>query len=494
MIPPTGAVDPHQLRTTLEAIASMASQYLSESLQGDVPVRRDMTPDEIRASVAIEPPAHGRPLEDLFDDLREVLNASVRTSHPRFANQLFVGADLTGIVSEWITALHNTTMATFEMSPVATIMERDLIAHMCKIIGFSEGEGTFTAGGTISNLMAVTAARDWAYPNARAKGMAGEVPPAIFTSADAHYSLARAANILGLGINAIYPVEVDSDGRMQPAALRAQINKSIKDGRKPFFVCATAGTTVACAFDPINDIADIAREFSLWLHVDGAYGGGVLLSAQHRYLLSGVERADSMTWCPHKVMGLPIVCSALLIRRPGHLQNCLAVQADYIFHETEETTNDIGPISLQCGRRIDSIKVWLAWQVNGADGFEARVNKFFENREYFTQQIRDRKHFELVRQPHGLNVLFHYVPENLRHLPHGPERRQALGIATREIRERVKSQGNVMVNYATVDGHSTFRMVHINPWATREDLDQFLDEIERASLAISQASPQTAAS
>lgn len=470
-----------KLEEVLTTVAQMAAEYLDDSSDRDVPVRRAHSPAEIRAMVETTPDSQGRQLSEVLGDFRQVLEASVRTTHPRFANQLFVGAELSGIVGEWLTALLDSTMATFEMTPVATVMERDLIGKMCSLAGFDDGEGILTPGGSISNLMAVLVARNQAYPRARLEGMAGKKPPALFASEVAHYSIRRAANILGLGVDAVYPVAVDDRERMCPDALRDSIEKAREDGRKPFFVCATAGTTVAGAYDPVDAVADVCEDEGLWFHVDGAYGGAALLSQKHRGLLDGTHRADSMTWCPHKMMGLPLVCSALLMRRKGLLEKSLSVAADYIFHETAEGSCDLGNTSLQCGRRVDSIKLWLAWQVRGDEGYERLVNRFFSMAEQFAHRVRKREHFELVRVPESCNVLFHYVPPSLRDMEPGAERDEALDRVTRQVREEVKDDGRVMVNFAPVDGVATFRMVVINPRMEPRDLDVFLDEIERVA-------------
>lgn len=467
-----------QVEEILTAVSSIAAEHLRRSDDREVPVYPADSADEIREMLRILPGEEGRPLTDMLDELRTVLAASVRTTHPRFANQLFVGADLSGMIGEWLTAVLDTTMATFEMAPVATVMERALIGKMCRLAGFDSGEGILTPGGSISNLMAVLVARNRAYPRARVEGMAAKKPPALFASEEAHYSIRRAANALGLGVGSVRPVAVDDVGRLRPEALRREISAAKKEERRPFFVCATAGTTVAGAYDPIDAIADICAEEQLWLHVDGAYGGAALLSDEHRELMEGCQRADSITWCPHKMMGLPLITSALLMRNAGLLAQSLSVEADYIFHDTPEATDDLGNMSLQCGRRVDALKLWLAWQVRGDDGYRQLIDRFFGMAEKFAARIRRRDSFQLVRRPQSCNVLFHYLPREIREIPDGSERREILDELTPEIRERVKQRGKVMVNFAPVDGVATFRMVLINPRMEPEDMDAFLDEIE----------------
>ncbi|MBN4052810.1 hypothetical protein JYU07_00870, partial [Roseiflexus sp. AH-315-K22] len=299
---------------------------------------------------------------------------------------------------------------------------------------------------------------------------------------ECHYSIRRAAMIAGLGTQAAREVEVDQHGRMKPDALVRALDEAERDGFKPMFVCATAGTTVQGAYDPINEIADIAESRGLWMHVDGAYGASALLSPTHRALLDGVERADSLTWCPHKMMGIPLVCSALLVREAGWLSRCNASGAAYLFHDDKPGVQlDTGEMSLQCGRRMDAVKLWLSWQHQGDDGFAARIDRLFALAQRFAAMIRERDGFSLVREPMGCNVVFHYVPTALRGDTLRLGEREAL---TKRLRARVMARGRVMVNYAPVDGVATFRMIMSNPRSTDADLGLYLDEIEAAGAEI----------
>ena len=469
-----------EIDATLQRAAQLAAEYLASHQDRSIPVARPLPPSELLAVMNLSLREQGRPFAELTSDMEEVLTHSVRTGHPRFFNQLFGGWDPASILGEWIAALINTSMYTYEAAPVATLMEVEIIRRMNELVGFEKGEGVFAPGGSSSNLMATLAARQRKFPHAKKEGHRAEDKPALFLSTEAHYSVLRAASIMGLGLNAAVEVPCDAEGRMIPEALELAIEESLAAGQTPFFVNATAGTTVAGAFDPISQLADITDKHGLWLHVDASLGGTVLFSNRHRQLMAGVERADYVTWNPHKLMGVPLACSATLMREPGVLRATNAMDADYLFHGKSDTCYDLGDLSLQCGRRVDALKLWFSWQAHGDSGFAQRVDHLFEMAAHFRENLVARDGFELVREPQSISVCFRYIPERLRSLT-GESRRDAVSTCTTRVRAQMTEQGRFLLNYATVDGSPAYRMVLVNARTTEEDMTALLDEIERLS-------------
>jgi len=478
----------------LQQAARMAGEYLVAHQDRSVPVTRYLPPHQLRETFDIGLPREGRPLETLLDDMRQVLSLSVRTAHPRFFNQLFGGSDTAAILGEWITALVNTSMYTYEAAPVATLMELELIERMNQLVGFPDGEGVFAPGGSTSNLMGVLAARHRHFPHIKREGMTADDRPVIFLSEEAHYSMLRAASIIGIGVDAAVEVACDPVGRMKPDALDAAIQRSLDDGRQPFLVSATSGTTVAGAFDPLDEIAQVADKHGLWFHVDASLGGSVLFSEARRELMAGVERADSVTWNPHKMMGVPLACSATLMREKGVLLATNGMNADYLFHGQPEGGGseglqgpndpeyDLGDLSLQCGRRVDALKLWFSWQAHGDQGYAQRVDELFDMAQAFQADVESREGFEIIREPQSTNICFRYVPTALRSLT-GEELVRAVEAVTIRSRQQMVEDGRFLVNYATVDGAATYRMVMSNPETTREDMSALLDEIVAVSEA-----------
>ncbi len=440
------------------------------------PVVRYLPPSELARELDLSLPRKGRSSEFLLEQTRRLLHHSVRTGHPRFFNQLFGGQQAGALLGDWTASLANTSMYTFESAPVMTLVERKLIERMCELVGFEEGEGVLAPGGSLSNLTAVLAARHQAFPEVKHQGLGPATRPVMFASEESHYSLRRAASVAGLGTQGCREIPVDPVGRMVPAKLEQAIQEARDEGCHPFLVAATSGTTVAGAFDPLEELSDIARRHGLWLHVDASYGGTLLFSERRRPLLAGIERADSVAWNPHKMMGVPLSCAATLTRERGVLRATLGMGADYLFHG-DDGAWDLGDLSLQCGRRVDALKLWFAWQLAGDEGFAQRVEELFALAEALAGRLRERPGFHLVRPPQGTNVCFRYLPAEHRQAP-WEERARLEHAITLRARTRLAQRGRFLINYATLDGAATFRFVASNPETSTADLDALLDEIE----------------
>jgi glutamate decarboxylase len=466
-----------ELAELLPAAVRLALDYVASLEDPATPVVESLPPAALRDALGLTFDEEGRSPEAVLEAAEKALRYSVRTGHPRFFNQLYGGVDPAGILGDWISALVNSSMYTYEAAPVGTLVEIALIERMNRLVGFSAGEGILTPGGSISNLMAVLAARHRAFPRIKRHGVASGEQPVLFLSTEAHYSTPRAASVAGFGTDAAVSVATDSAGHLIPEELERAIGSARAMGKTPFMVVATSGTTVAGAFDPIGAIAEIAERHGLWLHVDASFGGGVLLSQRHRHLMAGVARADSVTWNPHKMMGLPLTCSAILVREKGVLEATNGMHADYLFHESGGPTCDLGDLSLQCGRRVDAFKLWFSWVALGDQGYAHRVERLFELAGVFRRKLLARDGFHLVREPEGTTICFRYLPPGARSLA-GEARRRLEHELTVEIRRKLLQSGRFMINYAPLDGAATFRIVLSNPRTREDDLDDLLEAIE----------------
>uniref|UniRef100_A0A4W2BZ40 Glutamate decarboxylase 1 n=1 Tax=Bos indicus x Bos taurus TaxID=30522 RepID=A0A4W2BZ40_BOBOX len=379
---------------------------------------------------------HPESLEQLLVDCTDTLKYGVKTGHPRYFNQLSSGLDVIGLAGEWLTATANTNMFTYEIAPVFTVMETVLLKKMCGIIGWreTEADGIFSPGGSISNLYGILVARYKQYPEIKARGMAVLPCIVLFVSEQGHYSIKKAAATLGIGTDNVIEVKCDERGKMIPAELEKNILQAKRKGQTPFCVVATAGSTVFGAFDPLHDIADICETHKLWMHVDAAWGGGLLLSRKHSCKLSGIERADSVTWNPHKLMGVPLQCSAVLTREKGTY------------------------------------------------GFEVQIDRYMELAKYFYKVLKKKDNFKLVfdAEPEFTNVCFWYFPPRLKHIPKSFERDQELQKIAPKIKAQMIVEGTAMLSYQPCgDKVNFFRMVFSNPATRQTDVDYLIDEIQR---------------
>uniref|UniRef100_A0A674BZP7 Glutamate decarboxylase 1 n=1 Tax=Salmo trutta TaxID=8032 RepID=A0A674BZP7_SALTR len=425
-------------------------------------------------------------LEQILVDCRDTLKYGVRTGHPRFFNQLSTGLDIIGLSGEWLTSTANTNMFTYEIAPVFVLMEQLTLKKMREIIGWpdGEGDGIFSPGGAISNMYSVMIARYKFFPEVKTKGMTAAPRLVLFTSEHSHYSIKKASAALGFGTENLILLSTDERGRVIPADLEAKVIDAKARGCVPMFVNATAGSTVYGAFDPIHEIADICEKYNMWLHVDGAWGGGLLMSRKHRHKLCGVERANSVTWNPHKMMGVPLQCSAILVRERGVLSGCNSMCAGYLFQPDKQydVSYDTGDKAIQCGRHVDIFKFWLMWKAKGTIGFEQHIDKCLDLSHYLYTKIKGREGYQMVfdGEPQHTNVCFWYLPPGIRDMPDGQEKREKLHKVAPKIKALMMESGTTMVGYQPQgDKVNFFRMVISNPAATRSDIDFLTDEIER---------------
>ncbi|XP_033365216.1 cysteine sulfinic acid decarboxylase [Bombus vosnesenskii] len=445
-----------------------------------------MKPAALRSAIDLKLSDQGCSHEKLFTLARNVIKYSVKTGHPRFINQLYSSVDPYGLLGQWLTDALNPSVYTYEVSPVFSLMEEEILREMRKIVGWKDGkgEGIFCPGGSIANGYAINLARHYRFPQLKELGLSSAGRLIIFTSRDSHYSVKKLSAFLGLGTSNVYEVKTNSRGKMCITNLEAQIKKALDEGAVPLMVSATAGTTVLGAFDPLREIAIICKKYNLWFHVDAAWGGGALMSTKHRYLLDGVELADSVTWNPHKLLAAPQQCSTLLLRHEDLLQAAHSSKASYLFQPDKfyDSSFDSGDKHVQCGRRADVMKFWFMWKAKGTHGLEKHVDRVFELARYFTDYIRHREGFKLMLEPECTNVCFWYVPPSKRHLQDG-ELFKALEKIGPDVKERMVKKGSMLITYQPLrELPNFFRLVLQNSGLTKADMRFFAEEIERLAI------------
>lgn len=422
------------------------------------PVVRYESAEDLTDRIDFTLPTDGLDDEVVSGLLDLIADATPRTASPRFLNQLFGGRDDAAIAGELLSVVLNVSMYTFKVAGANAIIERELTGHMAGLIGFDRGEGVFSPGGSMSNFTAILMARNESQPTVRQRGLDG-APMTLYTSAQSHYSISKGAAMAGVGRDSLRRVPCDARGRMIPEALGAMIERDRDAGFRPFMINATAGTTVLGAFDPIREIAAIARRAGVWLHVDGAMGAGMILSERTRGLLDGVELADSITWDAHKLMGAPLVCSVILTREPGLLQRNFDEDAEYLFQSDSADVN-FGGRSLQCGRRNDALKLWALWKRHGDRGLGRRMDCLMGLARYAAGLVRAAPELTLIRDPESVNVCFTH--------------RDAPSPA---LCEELRRRRALVVGYAEVDGRSVIRAPFVNPTLTEDDVRAAIDAV-----------------
>jgi glutamate/tyrosine decarboxylase-like PLP-dependent enzyme len=411
-----------------KAVVPLLSEYVHESQQDSSKVVNYSTASDLRKKITLDEQEQGANLNDMVDAVKMALQYSVRTSHPLFMDKLYCGSEPVGQVAELVVSILNTNVHTFAVAPLFAAMEVELMSLFGRLIGWGgDGDGIMVPGGSYGNLMGLLLARNKRFPDIRTKGFFAGAParrPVVLTSTQAHYSAQKNASIGGIGIENVVTVPCHYSGSIDPDELQATITRLKAEGADPFFLQATAGTTVLGAYDPIPALAEICKKENVWLHVDGSWGGSALLSRTeaNRGLLNGLEKVDSFVFNPHKMLGVPTTCSLLLIppRYETHLRATTSVQADYLFHRHENAAYDLGAKTFQCGRKADSFKLWMTVRRHGVAGLGARVDGGFHHARELTARLarakdsQGRSAFWMVSDATCANVCFFAVPASMR--------------------------------------------------------------------------------
>jgi len=393
------------------------------------------------------------------------LSHSVKTAHPQYFNQLWAGQSEPALVGSVIESLANTSMYTYEVAPVATLIETEVLERFKTVFGFQDGEAQVTTGGSNSNYLALLLALHQQFPELKQKGMQGLPPVSVFVSEDAHYSMDKAMVMSGLGLDSLVKVPADENGRMNTGELEKLLEQSVSSGRVPVSIVGTAGTTVRGAFDDFSAIAKLALHFNCWFHIDGAWGGAVAFSETQRQWLEGSSGANSLSWDGHKMLGVPLMCGVIFVRDQGHFDKvCNLGDTSYIFHDGAQR-QDLGPYSLQCGRRVDMFKMWLEYVFYGEKGFEQRIDKFMTLSAAAEARVLNEPSLEMQSKRFINNICFRSVPKaNI-----------DISDFNKRVREKLYKSGESLVNIAYINDDLTIRLIIANKDVTEKDVQQFFD-------------------
>lgn len=419
-------------------------------------------------------------LSNALEEVEELyLNHAVFFHHPRYMAHLNCPIVVPAILAELILASINSSLDTWDQSAGGTFIEQKLIDWTAEKIGLgSRADGVFTSGGTQSNLMALLLARD-SYcanrlgHNIRTQGLPKDCHKLrVFTSEASHFSILKSAAILGLGYEAVVLVPCDGHFKMDHQSLEHEIKKCFAQDLKPMAIVATVGTTDFGSIDPLIEIADICREYGLWMHADAAYGCGLLLSEKHRQLLGGIQYADSVTVDYHKSFFQPVSCGAFFVRNKKNLSH-LTHHADYLnpsSHLQEGTPNLVNK-SIQTTRRFDALKLWLTLRTMGADNIGKAFDRVVDLAQEAYLLLLSEADIEIVHQPELSTLVFRYRPSRT-----SSERR--IDEANSYIRKALFRSGEAVVAGSKVKGKQYLKFTLLNPTTTIHDIHEILGLIK----------------
>lgn len=472
------AYDPERFRAEGHRLIDQLADYLGAAAGGAMPVLLWRPPAALEPSFPPsfpDGPAEPGGAGALAALIERVLSHSNHLHHPRFIGHQVSAPLPLAALCDLVSALLNNGMAVYEMGPASTMMERSVIRWLGERLGFGgAADGVLSSGGSMGNLTALLAARRArAGFDAWGAGDAAGPPLAILASEHAHYCVERAARIMGWGEGGVIRVPVDEQHRLRPEALAPALDEAARRGRRVIGVVASAGSTATGAFDPLDAIAEVCEARGLWMHVDGAHGASAALSPRYRALVAGIERADSVVWDAHKMMLMPALVTAVLFRDGRHGYQAFAQEAEYLFLR-EDAPFDIGSRTLECTKRMMSLKLYAGLSILGERLFGDHVTRAFDLGRRFGEMLREAGDFELPVSPACNIVCF-------RHVPRGAAGAEALDALQERARRRLRDDGSFYVVQTRLGGKTWLRVTIMSPLTTEQDLGALIEAVRAAA-------------
>ncbi|CAI0800195.1 L-2,4-diaminobutyrate decarboxylase [Serratia rubidaea] len=438
-------------------------------------IQLDFNPQGLGNQAAIE-----RAVEYFLQD-------SLAVHHPQCVAHLHCPSLVVSQAAEVLINATNQSMDSWDQSPSATIIEMKLIEWLRERVGYQAGDaGVFTSGGTQSNLMGLMLARDAFFArqghSVQQDGLIGDLRKIkVFCSANAHFSVQKNMALLGFGYQCVTQVKTDEYARMDLNDLAEKVAQAHANGEQIMAIVATAGTTDAGAIDPLRDIAQIAAQHQIWLHVDAAWGGALLLSEQYRHYLDGIELVDSITLDFHKQFFQTISCGAFLLKEARHYE-LMRYQAAYLNSEFDEAQGvpNLVSKSLQTTRRFDALKLWMGLEALGQKQYAEIIDHGITLSQQVAEYVSAQPTLELVMQPQLASVLF-------RSRPAQQTDDAAVALLNQRIGDNLLESGQANVGVTEFNGVTCLKLTLLNPTVTLDDVKRLLDLVDSAAQGLANA-------
>jgi L-2,4-diaminobutyrate decarboxylase len=429
-------------------------------------------------TIYLENNKEGKSLDYVLEELKDIyLNDCIHFHDPKYIAHLNCPILTPTLVAEAFVSSLNSSMDTYDQSTGATFIELKLVEWTIEKLGYPKNaDGIFTSGGTQSNMMGLLLARDHYIKkhfdiDPKMDGLPPEASKfRVLCSEVSHFSLKKNLSLLGLGQNAVVPVAVDADFKMNTNALKKVIQQQKDLGNIPIAVVGTAGTTDFGSIDPLSEIAAIADQNELWFHVDAAYGGGLLISNTHKYKLDGIELSDSVTIDYHKTFYQPVSSSGFFMRNKSFI-DYIKYHADYLNSKEQEDEGIPNMVkkSIQTTRRFDALKLWFTLRMIGTEGLSSYMEKAMENTQFTAELLQNRDDFEIIHNPEISAIVFRYTPFK--------ENGASFCALNSYIRKAIFNEGKAIITSTKVYNEVFLKFTLLNPLTTPKDIEEIIDLI-----------------
>jgi len=469
-----------------EMVIKVLNEYYIESVSGKRPVINQHPLGEIINDLNLETHVKKGDLSQdyLLEFMKKYLSLTTRLHHPSYLAHQVAAPHYAGALGALIDGFTNNAMAIYEMGPAAASIEYFIINWLLEKVGWQPspfkiervnkkdnfGGGVLTHGGSLANLTALIAARNKIAPESWKKGSPKDL--ALLAPAGCHYSIARAAGILGIGQDAVYYLGVNKKGAIIPDRIPAVYEKLKNKGKRSIALIANACSTAVGIYDPLMEIGDFCADKDLWFHVDGAHGASVLLSEKYKYRLKGVEKADSIVWDAHKLMRVPTLCAALLVRDHKNIDHAFEQEASYIFHDKEQPGFDFIHRTVECTKAGLGLRLFMVLAALGERG----LSKYIEHQIELTMDA-----FEYIRLLSGFECA---VKPQCNILCFRLEGSDSLQL---KIRDQLNTEGEFYISTTSFNNVRYLRLSIMNPHTNLDVIKKLIQKIRKIKAKIDQS-------
>ena len=423
----------------------------------DYPVLPSVKPGDLVDRLPDSAPDHGEPMEAILADFEKLIIPGItHWNHPRFLAYFAISGSAPGILGEMLAAALNVNGMLWKSSPAVTELEQVTLGWLREWLGLPrEFFGIIYDTASIASMHGIAAAREKADPESRTLGSHGNLT--LYTSEHSHSSIEKGAIALGIGQDNIRKIGVDPQFRMRTDLLRDAIERDAAAGKKPFCIVATVGTTSTTSIDPVPEIADIAEQYGLWLHVDAAYGGAAAAAPEMQFVLKGAGRAHSLVMNPHKWLFTPVDLSAFYTREPAILRRAFSLIPEYLKTAEDPRAVNMMDYGVQLGRRFRSLKLWFVLRYFGREGIAEVIRRHMEYAQKFATLVRNDLDFEVAAPVPFSLVCFRY---------------RGTDEQNRTLMDSINSSGLAFLSHTVLDGRFVLRLAIGNLETKWDDIEQ----------------------
>ena len=420
-----------------------------------LPVKAKVYPGEILEKLPLKPPAEAENMDEIFHDFKQIiLPGMTHWQSPNFFAYFPANSSYPSVLAEMLTATLGAQCMIWETSPAAAELEERVMNWLIQMMGLpQEFEGVIQDTASTATLTALLTAREKASKfQINENGFEGNEKYRIYCSTETHSSVEKAVKIAGLGRNSLVKIEVDEEYKMKPGLLKEAISRDLNHGFQPLCIIATIGTTSTTAIDPLEEIAQISSEYKIWLHVDAALAGSALILPEFRWMINGVEKADSFVFNPHKWLFTNFDCSAYFVRDAESLIKTLEILPEYLKTQSQGQVNDYRDWGVPLGRRFRALKLWFVIRNFGIKGLQEKLRYHLQLSQQLKEMIIKSDDFEIMA-PVPLNTIC------FRYHPSVTNDSAQLDKMNEKLMHRLNESGKVYFTHTRLNGNYVIRFV-----------------------------------